>query len=81
MNISEHTRIFCAYINRCTLADLEMILEASRRAWQEQANGNRGSQDEAAFRLHSTIMCTLEKMSSRDRDTLANVVSAIVNRT
>lgn len=80
MNISEHTRIYKAYINRTSLADLRIILDALERCWREQNSGNRGSQEEADFALHSVIMGSLERMLSSDRQNITSIVSRIVNR-
>lgn len=80
MNISEHIKIYKSYVNRTSLADLRLILDAVERCWREQNNGNRGSQEQADFALHSAIMGSLERMLTSDRQNISNIVSRTVNR-
>lgn len=80
MNISEHTRIFKAYIDRMPLAELEKIIQVNNRSWHESLNGNAGSQRDAMTDLFSAIMEALEAMSGHDRTMIAAEVSSIVNR-
>lgn len=81
MNISEHTRILKAYIDRLTIAELETITRAVGKCWHESFNGNQGSQEDADLKLYSAIMDSLGSMQTHDRDSISAVVSKIVNRT
>lgn len=81
MNISEHTRILKAYIDRMPLADLERVMQANNRVWHEVFNGNAGSQREASTDLFSAIMDALGHMSGHDRNMIAAEIQAIVHRT
>ena len=80
MNISEHTRILKAYIDRLPLAELEKIMKASHRTWHEQLNGNANSQEDADFKLYATIMNGLGNMLTHDRHNITTIVSNIVRR-
>lgn len=80
MNISEHTRILKAYIDRMTIADLDRICEANRSAWNQAMNGNANSQREAYTALYSEIMNTLENLVGRDLDNIAVEINRIINR-
>lgn len=80
MNISEHTKIFRSYIDRTSLADLKLILDAVERCWREQNNGNRNSQEQADFALYSAIMGSLERMLTHDRHNISVLIHNIVRR-
>ena len=80
MNISEHTRILKAYIDRMTIADLDRICEANRSAWNQAMNGNANSQLDASTKLFAVIMEGLESMTSYDRNNLTAAIHRIINR-
>lgn len=80
VNISEHTRILKAYIDRLPLAELEKIMNASHRTWHEQLNGNANSQLDASTKLFAVIMEGLESLSSYDRNNLTAAIHRIINR-
>lgn len=81
MNISEHTQILKAYVDRLTVADLDLIASAVRRAWQEQLNGNAGSQARADGGVRSAIESALSNLSTGDRFNIASITSKTINRT
>ena len=80
MNISEHTRILKAYLDRLTLADLELIYQASRKTYEQQLNGNANSQEDADFKLYVAIMDGLGNMLTHDRHNITAAIHSIINR-
>lgn len=80
MNISEHTRILKAYLDRLTLADLELIYQASRKTYEQQLNGNANSQEDADFKLYVAIMNGLGNMLTHDRHNITANIHSIINR-
>lgn len=80
MNISEHARIFHQYVGIIPLRDLKFICLAVESCWQEQANGNAGSQDAANRNLHHTIMEALGNALCSDRDGVADTIYRITER-
>ena len=80
VNISEHTRILKAYIDRLPLAELEKIMNASHRTWHEQLNGNANSQEDADFKLYAAIMDGLGNMLTHDRHNITAAIHSIINR-
>lgn len=80
MNISEHSDILKAYVGRISLQDMRNILEAYEGCWQEQNNGNRGSQHHADIRLDTAIREAMGKMLSSDRDNITTIIGRKVNR-
>lgn len=73
MNISEHTQVLKAYIDRLTVADIDLIASAVRRTWNEQLNGNAGSQAGADDGLRSAIENALSNLSTGDRFNIAAI--------
>ena len=80
MNISEHTRILKAYLDRLTLADLDLIYQASRKTYEQQLNGNANSQEDADFKLYAAIMDGLGNMLTHDRHNITAAIHSIINR-
>ena len=80
MNISEHTRILKAYLDRLTLADLDFIYQASRKTYEQQLNGNANSQEDADFKLYAAIMDGLGNMLTHDRHNITADIHRIINR-
>ena len=67
---NQHAHILEAYICRLSLWDVKGIVEAYQRCWQEQANGNAGSQDDAHKKLVDAIRSGIQNVLPSD---LANI--------
>jgi len=80
MNVSEHAKILKAYIDRLSMADLKIITQVHSFCWDEQLNGNAGSQRSEDEHLQSVILNALGQMLSHDRDNITRIIDNTLNR-
>jgi hypothetical protein len=62
----QHAKIFEAYLNRVSLADLREIVNGIERCWHEQLNGNAGSQMRVQNNLTATVTQAVARCLSSD---------------
>ena len=80
LNISEHSKILKAYIDRLTMKDLKEILFQVETCKQEQLNGSNKSQQIADTYLQIAIMNALGGMLTSDRDNIGKVIKSTIER-
>lgn len=67
MNTEQQASILKAFIDRVSIADLEMMLRAKRETIQQAMNGNANSQLYADFQLQSVIIGSIATLLDRDQ--------------
>lgn len=80
MNVAEHAKILKSYIDRLSMADLQNIVKVHQYCWDEQLNGNAGSQKTEDEHLYSVILNSLGQMLTHDRDNIAFIIDKTINR-
>ena len=80
MKVSEHAKIFHAYIDRMSMKELKDILYHCESCYQEFLHGNENSQKNADVVLHSAILNVFERMLSADKNNIESTIDRIINR-
>lgn len=73
MTLEDHAQVFESYLNRVRLSDLGAIVSAIAKCWQEQANGNAGSQLSAQQVLSVQVLSAIRNISRHDLNNIETI--------